>query len=69
MNTDVIKKFMSRVRGANASKSPDVRISTEEANELVTALGELLAGHVGKLQGTPDIVQVSMDGGSLARRP
>lgn len=69
MNTDPIKRFMSRVRGANASRSNEVRISTEDANELVASIGELLAGHVDKMQGKPDVVQVSMDGGGLGRRP
>ncbi len=69
MNTDVIKKFMTRVRGANASKAGEVRISTDEANDLVAAIGELLAGHVDKMQGRPDVVQVSMDGGGLGPRP
>lgn len=69
MNTDPIKRFMSRVRGANVSKAQEVRISTEEANELVATIGELLAGHVDKMQGKPEVVQVSMDGGGLGRRP
>ena len=65
--TDPISKFMNRVQAAQQGRSKDVRLSIEEAHELTTAIGELLAIKLQavKLNTSPDVIEVKVDGGSF----
>lgn len=68
-NIEVIQRFMTRVRAAKQGRSKDVRMTTEDAQELSNAIGELLATRVSQLEAKPPVdetvVTVSVDGGSF----
>lgn len=60
-------RFQARVRQAVQARSKDVRLSSEEANELSAAIGQMtarLAALEGKLA-TPDTDPGIVDGGSF----
>jgi hypothetical protein len=59
-----IQRFMTRVRAASASGSKDIRLTTNEALELVSTLAFVLAGQVAK-SSTPKTVNVTMGGGTF----
>ena len=68
MNMEPIERFIKRVKGAAVGRSKDVRLTTEEAQELVATIGELLAEQVRLLQQKPsDIpnITVKADGGGF----
>lgn len=68
MNVDPVKRYLSRVKAATASRAKEIRMPTEEAQELANALGELLAAKIETLQGRPEeVIEVQMDGGTLKR--
>jgi hypothetical protein len=69
MNYDPIKKFLSRTKGAVASKSKELRMPTDEAQELSVALAELLALALAGAEKTPNMeISVNMDGGKITRK-
>lgn len=66
MNTDIIKSFMTRVKGATASRQPELRLTTIEAQQLAAAIGELMSDRIDKLEAISDMsFEVKVGGGSL----
>lgn len=66
MNVDPIKRFLSRAKSAVASRSKEVRLPTDEANELAIAIGELMAAALANSPDAPPTeLKIRMDGGSL----
>jgi hypothetical protein len=67
MNVIPLQNFIKRVRGAAAGRSKDVRLTIEEAQELVGSLGELLAAHVDEIQKAPvdQSITINLDGGKF----
>ena len=68
MNTDIVRAFLSKVKGATASRSDDVRLSTADAQLLAIAIGELLVTRVEQTSETPRVMAVNMDGGRIDPR-
>ncbi len=67
MNSDILQRFMGRVKAATAGRSKDVRMPVEEAQELCAALGELMAAKIAQLENNPtdDVIVVVADAGKL----
>lgn len=69
MNVEPIQNFFKRVKAATAGRSKDMRLSMEEANDLVASIGELLAAHVDEIQrpvAAPEItLSAKIDGGKF----
>lgn len=72
MNNDAVNKFLERVRSAQRSRSKEVRLTIEEANEIATNIAQLLGQstkllndivELQKNQGSP--TNVAMDGGGF----
>lgn len=65
--SDPIVKFMGRVKAAQQGRSKDVRLSIDEAQELTTAIGELLAIKLQnvKAEKAPDTIEIKVDGGEF----
>lgn len=69
MNVDPIKRYLSRVKAAQASRATEIRMPTQEAHDLSMAISELMA-HALQAQAAqaPTTVKVEMDGGGLGPR-
>lgn len=68
MNLDTITKFMARVKAASQGRSKDVRLSLEEAQELVSAIGELMAAKISQLEEHTkpvEEIEIKIDGGGF----
>lgn len=65
--TDPISKFMGRVKAAQQGRSKDVRLSIDEAQELTTAIGELLAIKLQmvKAEKPAETMEIEVDGGTF----
>lgn len=72
MNNDAVNKFLERVRSAQRSRSKEVRLTIDEANEIATNIAQLLGQstkllndivELQKNQGTS--TNVAMDGGGF----
>lgn len=66
--SDIISKFMTRVKTASQGRSKDIRLSIDEANELMAAIGELMAAKISLLKTedkAPDVVEIKVDGGRI----
>lgn len=69
MNIDPVKRYLSRVKAAQASKATEIRMPTQEAHELSMAIAELMAHALqAQAQAAPTTVKVEMDGGGLGPR-
>jgi hypothetical protein len=67
IDTTTIEKFMVRMRLAAQSKAKDIRITPNEALELVAAMGQVLArlSALEAERGMPELIQIRMDGGDF----
>ena len=68
MNVEPLQRFIKRVRTATAGRSREIKLSIDDAQELVNVLGELLAAHVDELQKRPtdqETVTIKLDGGKF----
>ena len=66
MNLDPVKAFLARTKGAVASKALEVRMTTQDAQALALALGELMALAINtQTNQTPTTIKVNVDGGVL----
>jgi hypothetical protein len=67
MNLDPIQKYLARVKAAQTSRSNNVRMTMEEAQELANSIAELLLARISG-GGRDDSVQViSVDGGGFKK--
>ena len=69
MNTDPLKRFVSRIKSAAHAGTREVRLPIGEANELTACIAELLIEALGRKQGEAEAIdmQISVDGGALKR--
>lgn len=66
MDTSSIDTFMVRVRAAKGSNSKDIRLTIDEAFELATVMGQILAQNVSLQNKINTTSVVRIDGGRLA---
>ena len=72
LNTAPIQQFISQVKSADMSNARDVKLDISNAKRLAFTLGEVMARLNGNLEeiiirkaeGTDEVIEVRMDGGS-----
>lgn len=68
MSIEPISKFMNRVKTASQGRSKDVRLSLEEAQELMGAIGELMVSKISELEENAkpaEKLEIKVDGGNF----
>jgi archaellum component FlaC len=50
LNLDSVEKFLEKVRSANRSRSKNIQLSLEEAQELSTTIAQIMVKYTNSLQ-------------------
>lgn len=71
LNTIPLQQFIDRVKGADASKAPEVKLPIADAKALALTLGSIMSRLHGDLEklvyeknNTEEVINVTVDGGS-----